>query len=149
MTSTPVLMRTATLLIALAMLSGCGSHERTLKLLAVKDAVQAAGLKELRITTQEGGWREVRDKGLPLTAPATVDGPDYLQSVPEPALVVVRFGRRAEAANVISVYESKQLARPTQVTRTCNVVVFNYAPDAPPERALATRIGRELRKRCA
>src|SRR4051795_4576858 len=111
---------TGSVLAAAILLAGCGSSERTLKLRAVMASVQAAGLHDLRILTQEGARQEWRRIGTPLHAAPTADGPDLLQSRREPALLVVRF-----------------------------VVVINYTPGSAAERSRAVRIRHELRKRCS
>ena len=101
-------LRLSVLVLAVAALSGCGSEERALKLSEVKDAVQAAGLKDdLRIVTQQGGWRDVRANDLPIVGPTNPDGPDYVQSMVEPALLVVRFGRLAQARHAAKVYSQR------------------------------------------
>jgi hypothetical protein len=141
-------LRPGLILVAALALAGCGSSERTLKLPAVKEAVQAAGLQNLRILTQEGGWQEISKQGLPLTSPTPADGPDYLQSLREPALLVIRFGKKANATRVVSRYKGERLAQPVGFARTCNVVVLNYAPGSASERSRARRVGNELRKRC-
>jgi hypothetical protein len=135
-------------LLAVAALSGCGSDERALKLPAVKDAVQAAGLKDLRILTQEGGWRDVRAKHLPIVGPPHSDGPDYIQSMVEPAFLVVRFGKLAQARHAARVYSTARFERPTGYARVCNVMVMNFAPASRAERSHAARIAQEIRKRC-
>jgi hypothetical protein len=142
-------LRLSVLVLAVAALSGCRSEERALTLPAVRDAVQAAGLKDdLRILTQQGGWRDVRANDLPIVGPTSPDGPDYVQSMVEPALVVVRFGRLAQARRAARVYSTARFQRPLGYARVCNVVVMNYAPGSRPQRSYAARIAREIRKRC-
>src|SRR3954447_16742620 len=140
---------TGSVLAAAILLAGCGSSERTLKLRAVKASVQAAGLHDLRILTQEGARQEWRRIGTPLHAAPTADGPDLLQSRREPALLVVRFGKKAEAVHAVSRYEQERTPRPVGFARTCNVVVINYTPGSAAERSRAVRIRHELRKRCS
>src|ERR1700675_898182 len=99
----PLPVRVSVLVLVVAVLSGCGSDERALKLPAVKEALHAAGLGRLHVLTQQGGYDELRRKGLfpEFTSGPAPDGPDYLQGRARPELMIVRFGRISEATKAV------------------------------------------------
>ena len=144
-------LRLSVLVLAVAALSGCGSDERALKLPAVKEALQAAGLGRLHVLTQQGGYDELRSKGLfpEFTSGPAPDGPDYLQGRARPALLVIRLGKVSDASRVAKrIGFERSGALSVQATVICNVVVLDYAPQRGLARSTAARVVAELRMRC-
>jgi hypothetical protein len=144
-------LRLSVLVLAVAALSGCGNHERALKLPAVKDSLHAAGLGRLHVLTQQDAKDELRRTGLfPEYASDPVpDGPDYLQGRARSALLVIRLGKVSDASRIVNKNRFERSgALSVQATRICNVVVLDYAPQRALARSTAARVVAELRMRC-
>ncbi len=146
-----VALRVSALVLVVAALSACGSDEQALKLPAVREALHGAGLGSLHVLTQQGGYDELRSKGLftEFTSGPAPDGPDYLQGRASPELMIVRFGRVSEAAKAVPRSRTERSKGLTiEVSRVCNVAVMNSAPQRASGRAAAAKVLEQLRKRC-
>jgi hypothetical protein len=146
--NTPMRIALASML-CLAVLTACGgsSSGRVITLRQAVSAVHSAGYAKVRVDDASravakalagGQIAQLKKIGVDV-AGLRQDTPDYIYPRRAPYLMVVRFPSARLAQRVL---------RAPQVTRVCNVVVFNWIPQLHVARDGAARISAELRRRC-
>jgi hypothetical protein len=142
-----LLLLHAPLVLALLTACGGGSASRVITLRQAVSAVHSAGYAKVRVVDasksigQLAAWgaiAQLKKRGLDV-AGLRQDTPDYIMPRRAPYLAVIRYPSSRGVQRAV---------QGQQVTKVCNVVVFNWTPGLRVARDGAAHIATELRRRC-